>query len=174
MGPSEDVSYPLNVIYCGNCSLPLEYCEYNQDHDKCKAWLEKNLPDEFQRIVGTGGDAGEDGQATDEKIRQKRGGEGVGGARRAEEAAARRIQVWRAARGRRKCVTVISGLGTCKVDLRAAAKMFGTRFACGASVTGDDEIVVQGDVKDDLIELIPEKWPDIDPDLIEDLGDLKR
>jgi len=28
-------------------------------------------------------------------------------------------------------------------------------------VTGDDEIVIQGDVKDDLFEVIPEKWPQV-------------
>lgn len=55
-----------------------------------------------------------------------------------------------------------------------AAKFFGTKFACGSSVTGDDEIVIQGDVKDDLFDVIPEKWPEIDEDLIEDLGDQKR
>lgn len=42
-----------------------------------------------------------------------------------------------------------------------AAKFFGTRFACGSSVTGEDEIVIQGDVKDDLFDVIPEKWPDV-------------
>lgn len=28
-------------------------------------------------------------------------------------------------------------------------------------MTGDDEIVIQGDVKDDLFEVIPEKWPQV-------------
>lgn len=60
------------------------------------------------------------------------------------------------------------------IDLKVAAKFFGTRFACGSSVTGDDEIVIQGDVKDDLFDYIPEKWPEIDEDSIDDLGDQKR
>lgn len=42
-----------------------------------------------------------------------------------------------------------------------AAKFFGSKFACGSSVTGDDEIVIQGDVKDDLFDVIPEKWPQV-------------
>jgi len=45
--------------------------------------------------------------------------------------------------------------------LKIAAKFFGSKFACGSSVTGDDEIVIQGDVKDDLFEVIPEKWPQV-------------
>jgi len=60
------------------------------------------------------------------------------------------------------------------IDLKVAAKFFGTKFACGSSVTGDDEIVIQGDVKDDLFDVIPEKWAEIDEDVIEDLGDQKR
>lgn len=45
--------------------------------------------------------------------------------------------------------------------MKVAAKFFGTKFACGSSVTGDDEIVIQGDVKDDLFDIIPEKWPEV-------------
>lgn len=58
--------------------------------------------------------------------------------------------------------------------MKVAAKFFGTKFACGASVTSEDEIVIQGDVKDELFDVIPEKWPEIDEDCIEDLGDQKR
>lgn len=47
------------------------------------------------------------------------------------------------------------------IDLKVAAKFFGTKFACGSSVTGEDEIVIQGDVKDDLFDVIPEKWPEV-------------
>lgn len=64
--------------------------------------------------------------------------------------------------------------GTTEIDLKLAAKFFGTKFACGASVTGDDEIVIQGDVKDDLFDLLPEKWKQIDEDSIDDLGEQKR
>lgn len=44
------------------------------------------------------------------------------------------------------------------VDLKVASKFFASRFACGSSVTGGDEIVIQGDVKDDLFDVIPEKF----------------
>lgn len=47
------------------------------------------------------------------------------------------------------------------IDLKAAVKFFGQKFACGSSLTGDDEIVIQGDVKDDLFDVIPEKWPQV-------------
>ena len=43
--PTSDVSYPLHVQYCGACTMPLEYCEYSNCKEKCREWLEKNLPD---------------------------------------------------------------------------------------------------------------------------------
>lgn len=44
------------------------------------------------------------------------------------------------------------------VDLKKAAKFFAQKFATGASVTknpqGNDEIVVQGDVSGDIVDMI--------------------
>ena len=57
-------------------------------------------------------------------------------------------------------MTVVQGLRTFGIDLKVASKCFSQKFASSASVTGDDEIVIQGDVKDDLFDLIPEKWPE--------------
>lgn len=50
-GPVPGVKYPLQVTYCGNCGMPLEYCEYYPDYEKCKQWLEKELPEEFERLM---------------------------------------------------------------------------------------------------------------------------
>lgn len=171
-GPQDGVVYPLSVLYCGNCSLPVEYCEYHPEYEKCKVWLEKHLPEEFEKLVKLQ-DGGADEESTEEKKRQKRGGKGIVKARKKEEVV-RQVCVSRAARGKKKSVTVVTGLNSFDIDLKVAAKFFGSRFACGSSVTGDDEIVIQGDVKDDLFDVIPEKWPQIDEDFIDDLGDLKR
>lgn len=171
-GPQEGVSYPITVLYCGNCSLPVEYCEYHPEYEKCKVWLEKHLPEEFEKIVKLAGDGGDEDGA-EEKKRQKRGGKGMVKARKKEEVP-KQVCVSRAPRGKKKSVTVVTGLSSFDIDLKVASKFFGTRFACGSSVTGDDEIVIQGDVKDDLFDVIPEKWPQIDEDFIDDLGDLKR
>ncbi len=69
---------------------------------------------------------------------------------------------------------VVTGLSTYEIELKDAAKFFASKFACGSSVTGTDEIVIQGDVKDDLFDIITEKWPEIDEDSIEDLGNVKK
>lgn len=80
----------------------------------------------------------------------------------------------RAPRGKNKSVTVVKGMQTFGIDLKLASKFFAGRFACGSSVTGADEIVIQGDVKDELFDIIPEKWKDIPEETIVDLGDVKR
>ncbi|RLU17849.1 hypothetical protein DMN91_010087 [Ooceraea biroi] len=151
-----------------------QYCEYYPEYDKCKQWLERNLPTEFEKIkLATEDGTTEASGAEDEKKRQKRGGKGMLKAKKKEDVP-RLVTVSRAPRGKKKSVTVVTGLSTFDIDLKVAAKFFGSKFACGSSVTGDDEIVIQGDVKDDLFEVIPEKWPQIDEDSIDDLGDQKR
>lgn len=101
------------------------------------------------------------GAAEDDKKRQKRGGKGNIKTKKNKDDVVKKISVFRAPRSKKKSVTVITGLSTFDVDLKVAAKAFGAKFACGASVTGDDEIVVQGDVKDELFDFIPEKWPEV-------------
>ena len=48
-----------------------------------------------------------------------------------------------------------------EIDLKKASKTFAQHFSCGSAVTGDDEIVIQGDVGYDVIDFIQEKWPDV-------------
>uniref|UniRef100_A0A915Q5N8 Density-regulated protein n=1 Tax=Setaria digitata TaxID=48799 RepID=A0A915Q5N8_9BILA len=168
------VKYPLEVQYCGVCSMPLEYCEYSGMTDKCLKWLEANLPCEFEKL-----DLGSLVESSDaEKKHQKRGGKGSKTVSEknttVKKNVATKITLQRAARGKNKSVTVIKGLASFDVDLKAAAKLFAGRFACGSSVTATDEIVVQGDVKDEIVDIIGSKWPHINSNLVEDLGDQKR
>lgn len=44
-GPKKGVSYPLTLLYCGECTLPVDLCENSPNPDACKDWLEKNHPD---------------------------------------------------------------------------------------------------------------------------------
>nr|CAG4638855.1 EOG090X0IUZ [Cyclestheria hislopi] len=174
VGPQLDVQYPIHPLYCGNCGLPTEYCEYYAEYDKCKQWFEKNLPNEFAKQARLEedfhNDENKDGE--DDKKRQKRGGKGLTKPKKREDGP-KKIGLSVAPRGRKR-LTVVTGLKTYDIDLKTAAKFFGTKFACGTSVTGDDEIVIQGDVKDDLFDVLCEKWPEIDEDSIEDLGEQKR
>jgi len=174
IGPLPGVTYPLKIDYCGNCTQPFEYCVNYPDYEGCKDWMSKNLPESFERMnVGTGGADGSDVDG-EEKKRQKRGGKGMVKAKKKEAEVERQIILSKAPRGKKKAVTVVQGLKTFGVDLKVASKFFSSKFACSASVTGDDEIVIQGDVKDDLFDILPEKWPEIDEDLIDDIGERKR
>lgn len=47
------------------------------------------------------------------------------------------------------------------IELKKASKLFAQHFSCGSSVTGDDEVVVQGDVYDNIVDFIQEKWPQV-------------
>ena len=134
----------------------LQYCEYYRDYEGCRKWLESNMPDRFGALSVEGGDADDDA-----KKRQKRGGKGTTKPKKKEAEVEKRILLSIAPRGKKKAVTVVQGLKTCGIDLKVASKFFGQKFACGASITGDDEIVIQGDFKDDLFDLIPEKWKDV-------------
>ena len=89
-----------------------QYCEYYPEYEKCKQWLEKNLPSEFEKVVKVsdkdeeGGGGGEE-----EKKRQKRGGKGIVKPKKKEEVT-KQICVSRAPRGKKKSVTVVTGLST--------------------------------------------------------------
>ena len=67
------------------------------------------------------------------------------------------IVIKRSERTKRKHATHIQGLELFGVDLKKAAKMMASKFATGASVsktaTGEEEIVIQGDVGDDVVRL---------------------
>lgn len=68
-------------------------------------------------------------------------------------------------RNKKKCVTTVKGLDLFGVKLSDAAKKFGKKFACGASVvkdaTGKEEIDVQGDFSQELAAFIMKTYPDI-------------
>lgn len=65
------------------------------------------------------------------------------------------IIIKREERTKRKVLTHIQGLELFGVDLKKAAKLFASKFATGSSVSknpqGQDEIVVQGDVGDEVV-----------------------
>jgi density-regulated protein DRP1 len=43
---NDEVLQPIQVIYCGKCGMPPEYCEYGPDFETfCDPWLKKNHPD---------------------------------------------------------------------------------------------------------------------------------
>ncbi|KAF1445820.1 Density-regulated protein, partial [Pygoscelis antarcticus] len=184
-GARSDADYPLRVLYCGgnysanniHMTFLLQYCEYMPDVTKCRQWLEKNFPDEFAKLtvenspkqeagVGEGqGTAGEE----EEKKKQKRGK-----IKQKKKTVPQKVTIAKIPRAKKKYVTRVCGLATFEIDLKEAQRFFAQKFSCGASVTGEDEIIIQGDFTDDIIDVIQEKWPEVDDDSIEDLGEVKK
>ncbi len=67
------------------------------------------------------------------------------------------ITIKREARTKRKHLTSIHGLESFDIDLKKAAKFFAQKFATGASVSknaqGNEEIVIQGDVTEEVVSI---------------------
>uniref|UniRef100_UPI00398F6FEB density-regulated protein n=1 Tax=Pristiophorus japonicus TaxID=55135 RepID=UPI00398F6FEB len=169
---------PLKVLYCGICSLPTEYCEYMPQYTKCRQWLEKNCPEEFAKLSidqcpqqDAGGGEPSVGEE-EEKKKQRRGGRGI--IKQKKKTAPQKVTIAKIPRAKKKYVTRVCGLATFEIELKEAQRFFAQKFSCGASVTGEDEITIQGDVTDDIMDVIQEKWPEVDDDSIEDLGEVKK
>jgi len=60
-----------------------------------------------------------------------------------------------------RTVLKLSFFPSTEIDLKEAQRFFAQKFSCGASVTGEDEIIIQGDFTDDIIDVIQEKWPEV-------------
>lgn len=99
--------------------------------------------------------------------------------KQADKRASSTIIIKRIERNKRKFVTAVSGLEAFDLELKKVAKEFGKKFATGSSVTktpsGGEEIVVQGDVSDEIEEFLLEKYKNIIPeDNIELVDDKKK
>ena len=68
-------------------------------------------------------------------------------------------------------ITFIKGMKKFGMNLKVASKFFSTKFKCWSYVTGEDEIIIQGSVRNELINILPIQFPTIEAELIEDIGD---
>lgn len=170
-GPSVPTGpQPREVVYCAICTFPPEYCEFGPAPSKCRSWLESAHPDLYTKIWSEEALTSNlanltTKQAADlEKEAAKKERKTVAKEEKAKaEMAASKIVLKKEARTKRKVTTSIIGLHLFSPPLPAlkvVAKALSSRFATGASVSksvqnpGVDEIVVQGDVAEDVKELI--------------------
>ncbi|KAI1795030.1 eukaryotic translation initiation factor 1-like protein [Ganoderma leucocontextum] len=165
-----EVISPKQVLYCEVCTYPVEFCEFGSSFTRCKEWLQKTdqaLYDHFyseealQAKIGT---LSLEAQVKLDKETAKKEAKAEAKADAALKKKMRysptciQVTIKRIERNKRKHVTAIHGLEAFDVDLKKAAKFFAQKFATGASVTknpqGLDEIVVQGDVSGEIVEMI--------------------
>ncbi|CAG8434883.1 12897_t:CDS:2 [Ambispora gerdemannii] len=158
-----------------NTSTTPEYCEFGPTLDKCKQWLQENHSELYEKLHPTsaieeqlaGTSLKEPNKQSNDSEEKKKAKEAAKIERELKKKRASKIIITRIARNKRKCVTSVYGLENFDIDLKKAAKSFASKFACGSSVVknniGNDEIVVQGDVSEDLVDFILETWPVVSP-----------
>lgn len=174
-----------HVTYCGVCTLPPEYCEYGGTVKKCQEWLQKNEPVLYDQIwsaealEAATASLSVDAQKRAAKDAQKKTAKAEAAeAKQADKLATSKITIKRIERNKKKYVTAVIGLEAFGLELKKVAKDLGKKFATGSSVTkvpsGGEEIVVQGDVSDEIEEFLLEKYKDIPEDHIELVEDKKK
>lgn len=169
---SEEILIPKEVIYCEVCTFPPEYCEFGKSFRKCKEWLEDNHSQLFDKLYSEDALAAATSSLSvekEEKISQdllkKQEKEERKQERELQKKLASKVLVKRIERTKKKHVIAIAGLEIFDVDMKKLAKTFASKFATGASVTKNaekkDEIIIQGDVGDEveqyLTKLLEEK-----------------
>jgi density-regulated protein DRP1 len=99
-------------------------------------------------------------------------------AKHAADLASSIVTIRRIERNKRKFVTSVSGLEAFGYENKKVAKDFGKKFATGSSVSrtasGGEEIVVQGDVSDEIEEFLLDNYKNIPEDNIELVDEKKK
>lgn len=165
------------TIYCGVCTIPVEFCEFGKTFKKCKAWLEEANIEQFNSLYGE-----ETGKPTSSlssereaqissslakmQLKEERKQE-----REAENLKNSKILIKRIPRTKHKHIVAISNLEIlgADIDMKKIAKQFASKFATGSSVSKNaekkDEIVIQGDVANEveeyLLDLMKKKGIDV-------------
>ncbi|KAK0103220.1 Translation machinery-associated protein 22 [Cadophora gregata] len=174
-----------SVIYCGVCSLPPEYCEFGGTVKKCQEWLQKNNENLYERLwsedalAAATSSLSVDAQKRAEKDAHKKALKAEAAeAKQAATIKSSKVIIKRVERNKRKFVTTVTGLEAFSLENKKVAKDLGKKFATGSSVTkvpsGGEEIVVQGDVSEEIEEFLLEKYPVIPEDNIELVEDKKK
>ncbi|KAK4391800.1 Translation machinery-associated protein 22 [Sesamum angolense] len=166
---------PVQVLYCGVCGLPAEYCEFGPDFEKCKPWLIQNAPDLYPDLIKEAG-AGDADKVSDqlqstsissdgsskpkEEVKRLPGG-------KIKKKEKQEVIIEKVTRNKRKWI-----------KLNDASKKLGKKFATGASVvkgpTEKEQIDVQGDIAYDIVEFITDTWPDVPESAIFFIEDGKK
>ena len=120
-----------------------------------------------------------DAQKRAEKDAQKKAAKAATAeARAAETRASSKILIKRIERNKRKYVTAVQGLEAFGLDIKKVAKDFGKKFATGSSVTkipgGGEEITVQGDLSEEILEFLVDKYEGVPEDNVEMIEDKKK
>lgn len=156
-----------SIVYCDICTFPPEYCEFGGAAKRCKEWLEKEHEELYEKLYGvdsldkkTSSLSLEKQEEIDRKIKKDQAKEEAKAEREHQKKLSSKVIIKRIERSKRKHVVAVAGLEVFGIDLKKIAKTLASKFATGASVTktpeGKDEIIIQGDVADEVEEYVTE------------------
>ncbi|PNY27149.1 Translation machinery-associated protein 22, partial [Tolypocladium capitatum] len=181
-----------------------QYCEYGGTVKKCQEWLQQNNREMYNRIwsaealeAATSSLSVEAQQRAAKDAQKKAAKAEAAEAKHADKLAKSVVTIKRIERNKKKFVTAVIGLEAFGLELKKVgkaswhsipdwhiadweqvAKDLGKKFATGSSVTkvpsGGEEIVVQGDVSEEVEEFLLEKYKGIPEDNIELVDDKKK
>lgn len=151
----------MSITYCGVCGFPPEYCEFGGAFKRCKEWLESNEPALFNKLYAEGSleqamssISLEKQEEIERKIQKEKAKEEAKAERELQKKMSSKVTIKRIERSKRKHVIAVQGLEVFNIDLKKLSKTFASKFATGCSVTksleGKDEVVVQGDVAEEV------------------------
>eukprot|EP00922_Rhytidocystis_sp_ex-Travisia-forbesii_P025702 GHVS01037709.1.p1 GENE.GHVS01037709.1~~GHVS01037709.1.p1 ORF type:complete len:289 (+),score=51.66 GHVS01037709.1:368-1234(+) len=184
------ISAPSQIQYCPFCGLPPDFCEFSECWEsQCRPWVLKNYPQYYPELAAEAAAKQSDGKDEVADVQDDLssltflgGGDKVVGDPLAVEEAPKKkpagsggkkstakpagVTIQKVSRAKKKTVTVVIGLETLGVKLDKASKLFSKRFSCGASVVKGgsglpDQIDIQGDVSDQLEEVITTNFPEV-------------
>lgn len=155
----------MSVVYCGVCTLPVEFCEFGKTLKKCKAWLEEEDVATFNKLYNADSTVSSSLSSEREaeissslakmQLKEERKQE-----RELENLKNSKILIKRIPRSKHKNICAISNLEILgpDIDMKKMAKQFASKFATGASVSKNaeknDEVVIQGDVCNEVEEFL--------------------
>ncbi|CDR97032.1 translation initiation factor SUI1 family protein, putative [Babesia bigemina] len=151
----------VEVEYCPRCGMPFDFCDFGDkwESGECREECARRYPE----IFGSAEDVAE--QLSKIAVAPP------AAPRKKKPEVRQEVTVQRSTRSKRKVVTSVTGLHLFGVKLEAAAKLFAKQFASGAGVVKGvpgqmDKIDCQGDVEDQVIDLILSQYPEITEDKI--------
>ncbi|CCH45037.1 Translation machinery-associated protein 22 [Wickerhamomyces ciferrii] len=139
----------------------VDYCEFGASVKKCKAWLEDENEELYNKLYSedalvnaTSTLSLEKQEKLDKELQKKQAKEEAKQERELQKKLSSKVVLKRIERTKRKHAIQVSGLEIFEIDMKKLAKTFASKFATGCSVTKTvekkEEIIVQGDVGDEV------------------------
>lgn len=151
---------PVLVEYCPFCSMPYDFCDFGDKWETgvCFKECTSRYPDIFPLELMTFDNLSFSSLTVKAK-------------KKAEKKVPLQVSIQKVARTKRKVITSVTGLHLFGVKLEEAAKQFSRQFATGANVVKatpgqTDRVDIQGDVEEQLVELLTSKFAGITEDKI--------